>query len=98
MRIDNLLTNILSGTFSEAMSSLLVLYEYRVNRRVECLVCVIRDTEVKSTRYLILIVRDTVTNRWVGLRLPTVRKVVKFLMSKKLLQSRRLNFREMSKL
>lgn len=98
MRIDALLTGILSGTFSEAMRSLHVLYEYRVNRRVVCLVCAIKEAETKSTRYLVLILRDTVTNRWIGLRLPTVRKVLKFIGSKKLFASRKLNLSELGKL
>lgn len=94
MKHDDLLTKVLSCDFMTAMSHMRMLYDYRVNRRVEACVCSLREAPSTSSRFLVLVLRDNITNRWIGLRLPTFRKVVKFISAKKLLASRRLTTEE----
>jgi len=97
-RIDKTLTSILSGTYSEARQSLTDIYQFAPNRRIVCSVCAIKGIEPENLRHLVLVIRDLITNRWIGLRLPTVRKIVKFVIGNKLLSSRALSDVERLKL
>lgn len=78
MRSDDLLTSILSCNFSLAISRMSVLKVHHINRRVCVYACKLKEVRESTFRGLVLIIRDTVTNRWVGLRMPTFQKVIKF--------------------
>lgn len=87
---DEALTDVLSRNFKEAMEHMTVIYQRRINRRVVVTVCQIQEETGDRAQFLNVVLRDELTNRWISLRLSTFRKVVKFLVSKKLDKARRL--------
>lgn len=95
-KTDEALTAILSCDFSTAISMLSVLYEYKPNQRVAVFVCSVKTCEVSCSKDLVLVIRDKITNRWIGLRLATVSKILRFVGSKKLFLTRNLTLEEMA--
>lgn len=94
---DNELTKVLSCSFQEAMEHMVIIYKRRINRRVVVMICQIRGESCRS-QFLNLVIRDELTNRWISLRLSTVRKVIKWLKDKQFLTARRLTHVEKLKM
>lgn len=97
-RSDDYLTSVLCCDFETALSKLSVLYRYSPNRRVIALVCGIKGSDVTSSNELVVIIRDSITNRWVGVRIPTISKILKYIASKKLVFSRKLSLEESARM
>lgn len=87
---DQALTEVLSRNFKEAMEHMTVIHQKRINRRVVVMICQIQEETGDRAQFLNIVLRDELTNRWISLRLSTFRKVIKFLVSKKLDKARRL--------
>lgn len=80
-------------TFTEAMSHMKILYHRRISERVKVYLCQCVEDDLCfpcRAQFLNLVIHDEHTDRWVSLRLSTMRKIVKFIADKGFVKARKL--------
>lgn len=72
-----------------------VLYERQINGRLSAVIC--QTLDGGRAQFLSLVLYDNETERWIVLKLSTVRKIWKFLISKGFHEARRMTPWELAK-